>query len=474
LEEPNTIIGELAMENRVYRLLVLEDFAPDAELVVRELREAGVKVDWIRVDSAEGFENALRDFVPEIILADYSLPQFDALAALDIYRESGMHVPFILVTGTQSEEVAVACIKKGADDYVLKSSLRRLPAAVANALEKNQAERERSLALSALRHREAMYRLITDNTRDLIAIIGLNGKFIYTSPSFKEVLGYDKTELDNTPVFELIHPSDGDAWRDALSSSSDAPTIVISHRFRHKDGSWRTFGSSLRWATDEDPKTEDSAVVVSRDITDRVAAEEVLKSTLDKLRRTVDGTVSALAATAERRDPYTAGHQRRVMQLACAIGREMGLSDDQIEGIRVAAMLHDLGKIYIPAEILNKPGMLSEIEFGMIRTHSEVGYDILRTIEFPWPIADMVLQHHERMDGSGYPTGIKGDAIMVEARILAVADVVEAMASHRPYRPALGIQEALEEINAHKDQLYDPAVVEACNRVFDHGQFIFD
>jgi PAS domain S-box-containing protein/putative nucleotidyltransferase with HDIG domain len=190
---------------------------------------------------------------------------------------------------------------------------------------------------------------------------------------------------------------------------------------------------------------------------------------LQNLRKTVEGTIHTIAATVEARDPYTAGHQTRVADLAAAIASEMHLSKNQVEGIRMAGIIHDLGKINIPAEILSKPGKISEIEYKIIQTHPQVGFDLLKEIEFPWPIALMVHQHHEKMDGSGYPQGLKGEEILLEARILAVADTVEAMSSHRPYRPAYGIEKALEQIRHDKGTLLDPKVVDACLKVFEDG-----
>ena len=194
---------------------------------------------------------------------------------------------------------------------------------------------------------------------------------------------------------------------------------------------------------------------------------ESLEVSRGQYRRMLEQTIQAIALTIEKRDPYTAGHQVRVAQLATAIAQEMGLDADQIDGLRFGGMIHDIGKIYLPAEILSRPGRLSATEFALVKTHSEVGSEIVADVEFPWPVAQMILQHHERLDGSGYPQGQKGDAILLEARILAVSDVVEAMASHRPYRPALGIDKALEEIRGGRGTRYDQDVVDVCLRLFN-------
>jgi response regulator RpfG family c-di-GMP phosphodiesterase len=201
---------------------------------------------------------------------------------------------------------------------------------------------------------------------------------------------------------------------------------------------------------------------------------EALQTTMNDLQRSMEGIIQAMVKTVEMRDPYTAGHQRRVSKFACAIAQEMNLSGSQIHGIKMAGDIHDLGKISVPAEILSKPTRLTDAEFSLIKIHPQVGYDILKGIEFPWPIAQIVYQHHERMDGSGYPQGLSGDDILLEARILAVADTVEAMASHRPYRPALGIDKALEEISQNRGALYDHGVADACLNLFKEKEFEFE
>jgi PAS domain S-box-containing protein/putative nucleotidyltransferase with HDIG domain len=206
----------------------------------------------------------------------------------------------------------------------------------------------------------------------------------------------------------------------------------------------------------------------------RKRAEEELKQTLEKLRRTLGGTIQAMSLTVETRDPYTAGHQKRVSSLARAIAQEMDLPHNSVENIRIAGIIHDIGKISIPAEILVKPGKISDIEMNLIRIHPQAGYDILKDVELPYPIAEIVIQHHERLDGSGYPQGLKDGNILLEAKIIAVADVVEAMASHRPYRPALGIVVALDEIEKNKGTMYDEKAVEVCIKLFREKQFSFE
>ena len=207
---------------------------------------------------------------------------------------------------------------------------------------------------------------------------------------------------------------------------------------------------------------------------ERDRAIEERRCYLNQIHTSLETSIDAIASTVEMRDPYTAGHQRRVAGLAAAIGRELGLPDEQVHGIHLAGTVHDLGKIHVPAEILSRPGRLTEIEFSLVKVHAQVGYDILKGIEFPWPIAQMVLQHHERLDGTGYPQGLKGDAIIFDARILAVADVVEAIMSHRPYRAGLGIETALAEINDKRGVLYDPTVVDACLKLFHEHNYVIE
>jgi len=210
-----------------------------------------------------------------------------------------------------------------------------------------------------------------------------------------------------------------------------------------------------------------------QDINDRKKTEVELNKTLINLRKALGTIIQVLVSAVEARDPYTAGHQVRTADLARSIAMELKLPGEQVDGIRMAGSIHDIGKLSIPAEILSKPTKLTDIEYVLIKEHPRKGYEMLQDVESPWPLAQIVLQHHERLDGSGYPAGLKGDEILLEARIMAVADVVEAMASHRPYRPGLGLQAALEEIDKNKGRLYDTAVVAACLTLFQEKKYQF-
>jgi len=276
-------------------------------------------------------------------------------------------------------------------------------------------------------------------------------------------------------VFDFILPEQRDDARERFKKKIEDESVSKSESrvYVRKDGSH--IFVSIDDSLEHDHEGKITGVRTTMvDMTDRKKAEEEIKFSLEKLQLSMESTILAMAKIVEMKDPYTAGHQRRVAQLAGAIGRELGLPAAQINGIHMASVIHDIGKIYVPAEILSKPGKLTEIEFGMIKTHPKVSYDILKMVEFPWPIAKIVLQHHERLDGSGYPLGLSGEDIMIEAKILSIADVVEAIAFHRPYRSAVGIDKALEEIVQKKGQLYEPEIVDACVRLFSKKDFEFD
>jgi PAS domain S-box-containing protein/putative nucleotidyltransferase with HDIG domain len=352
-------------------------------------------------------------------------------------------------------EISGTCIEHGDKEY--------LCAIVRDLTEREEAHR----SLLASEHEKEV---VLSSLSELVMYHDRDMKLRWVNKAASEFLGLPGAELIGKYCHEILHKikvpyEECPVARVFKSGKTEEQEILL------PSGRWWFVRAYP--VKDEKNKVE-GAVEVILDITRRKKAEEEQRDILEKSRRILDETVIALAATAERRDPYTAGHQRRVGQLAGAIARQIGLDEDQVEGIRMSAIIHDVGKVYVPVEILSKPSKLTELEFSIIQTHPHIGYEILKHVEFPWPVAKIVLQHHEKINGSGYPDGIRGEDILIEAKIITVADVVEAMASHRPYRPALGIDVALREISKNKGTLYDSQVVEACIRVFKKGHFSFD
>ena len=337
----------------------------------------------------------------------------------------------------------------------------------------------RKAAENTLRESEERYRLIAENTADTIAVFDLNLNPTYISPAILNHRGYTVQEAMTQTLDQMLTPDSlqqaSKNFADQMASESGGTadptrTTLMELEEYCKDGStiWVELAASFLRDNNFKPT---GALTVTRNITERKQAEERLKGTLESLRKSFGATVQVMVSAIESRDPYTSGHQSRSADLACAIATEMGLAQDKIEGIRMAASIHDIGKLSVPAEMLSKPTKLTNIEFSLIKEHSQKGYEMLKDVESSWPLAQIVYQHHERMDGSGYPRNLKGDEILMEARIMAVADVVEAMASHRPYRPTLGIDAALEEIEKNKGILYDDAVVDACLKLFREKGF---
>jgi len=319
-----------------------------------------------------------------------------------------------------------------------------------------------------IRESEDKYRVLTESMLDAILLTDINGRIIYVNPVALDMFGFkDIKELQKKTFFDLVLPQFIERAKIDLNliSSGKGEYLV---EYQVKDVKGTSF-----WVEMIGSKTvfggKECLLICARDITERKLAEESLRRMQGRMKDVLEETVSALSKTIAEKDPYTSEHQRKVSKLACAIAEKMGASSDFIDGLRISSILHDIGKIYVPGEILSAPRALTDIEMALVRLHPVKGYHILEGIDFPWPVAKIVLQHHERLDGSGYPSGIDDDNILLEARILAVADVVEAMSSHRPYRGALGIKLALEEIDTKKGICYDESVVDACKELFNTG-----
>ncbi len=717
------------------RVLAIEDSPEDIELLELALKRGGYEPQVKRADTASAVRSSLKEETWDIIISDYSMPGFNGLEALEIYRASGLDIPFILLSGVIGEDIAAEAMVRGAHDYIMKDNKTRLVPAIERELretllrrEKQESETrfrtlfetmaqgvvyqdasgrivfanpaaerilglsldqmlgrmpmdprwkaihedgspfpgedhpasialrtgrpvrdtmmgvfhpredgyrwiminaipqfrpgestpfevhatftditERRLADEALHLSEQKYRELVNELPLCVFETDLKGQIIFANKTTLDWFGYSEREVQSgvslaQVVAEEDWPRVGENLRQILTTGAissgeytarrkDGSTFIalvasrpimkegrpiglrgividITER-KHtedaimkskqllqvvvdatpdwifvKDRSYRytlvnkSFAKSQNLmpqdmigrldaeflskdlclgnaslgirgyhAEDDDVRAgkifrdpnnitamSDGSVRVfdtikmplratngeiygvlgySRDVTERREAEERLRKSFGKIEKMLLSTVEAMAAIIEQRDPYTAGHQKRVAKLACAIAGELCLPPETIEDINIGGMLHDLGKIYIPSEILSKPGKLSEIEFNMIKTHPQVGYEIIKKVDFPPVVAEMIWRHHERIDGSGYPDGLKGEAICIEAKCVAVSDVVEAMSSHRPYRSSPGIEKALEEIAKNRGVLYDESVVDACLRLFRKKNFTF-
>jgi PAS domain S-box-containing protein/putative nucleotidyltransferase with HDIG domain len=322
---------------------------------------------------------------------------------------------------------------------------------------------ERENLMKSLEESKERFRNLLETTSDWIWETDREGRYTYSSPHVLNLLGYLPEEIVHATFANFATADLATALRASFAqllaekkafSGFEIPCLA-------KNGQIVVLEYNAVPIFDEEGSLTGYRGI-ARDITERKTAMEVLKRSRDDLHASLEETVSSLASTAEKRDPYTAGHQQRVERLACAIAREQGFPEERIEGLHIAALLHDIGKITLPSEYLAKPTRLSKEEKALFKCHPEVGYKILKNIQFPWPVAEIVYQHHEHLDGSGYPRGLTDEDILLEAKILTVADVVEAMSSHRPYRPSLGIPTALDEIRSGRGTRYHAPSVDAC------------
>jgi PAS domain S-box-containing protein len=449
------------------RILIVEDNEDDAVLVVRMLHRGGFDPSYERVETAEAMRSAISRETWDIIISDYSMPQFSGAAALQLYKDSGLEIPFIIVSGTIGDEAAVAAMVSGAHDYLMKNSLARLVPAVQREIKEAESRKERKAAAEALKRYAEEIGDLYHNAPCGYHSLGPDGTFLRINDRELTWLGYSRDELVGKKKWmDLLLPEGQQVFQEAFRVFMRRGWINnLEFDLVRKDGS--LLPVLLNSTAVEDA---DGNYIMSRstifDYTERKEAARQLERTLESLRKAFAVTIQVMVSVVEARDPYTSGHQTRSADLARAIATEMGLPQEQVDGIGMAGSIHDLGKLCVPAELLSKPTKLSVIEFSLIKEHALGGYEILKDVESPWPLAQIVYQHHERMNGTGYPRNLRGDEILLEARIMAVADVVEAMASHRPYRPSLGLEAALEEIEKNSGTLYDNAAADACLCLF--------
>jgi response regulator RpfG family c-di-GMP phosphodiesterase len=443
------------------RILVVED----ESLVAKDIQNMLISLGYEVIDVVSTGEEAIRlaeSTSPDLVLLDIVLKgEIDGIVAARRIWER-FAIPIVYLTAYADETTLQRAKVTEPFGYILKPfDQRELQTTIEMAFYKARMDHK-------LREREEWLSTVLTSIGDGVIATDSRGLITFMNPLAERLTGWTTPEAFHKPlrdIFQIAHDSPG-------GPSGPLPLLqenILSARAGAKIAIEETV-TPIR----SSKKETIGSVFVFRDITQRKLSEAELMQSWDRLQKALAGTIQAMALTIEMRDPYTAGHQRRVGKLSCAIAKEMALPAAQLEGIQMAADIHDIGKIYIPAEILSKPGQLTEIEYSIIRTHPQVGYDILKSIEFPWPLAEIVYQHHERLNGSGYPRGLRGENILLEARIMCVADVVEAMSSHRPYRPAHGIDKALDEILKNRGLLYDARVVDICIMLFKEKNFSFE
>jgi len=393
--------------------------AEDSRLQTEQLTAILVREGYVVTAAKDGLEGLylLMNLRPDLIISDVWMPNMNGYEFCRAVKDDAKlrDIPVVLLTSLSDTGYIAQGLAAGADYYLTKPY-------------------NESLLLSTVASILSNPEMFTaDNGQSLLEIKAKN-KIIKASVSPQKILNFLFSTYEN-----LLFQN-----RSIIKTKNELRTVnnTLEERIKEKT---RSLGMEI----------------------------EQRKNAQETLKRTLGGIVAALSTAVEMRDPYTAGHQLRVSRLGCAIAKKLGLPEEQIEGIEVMGFLHDLGKIIVPAEILSKPSKLTDYEFHFIKAHAQAGYDILKGIEFPWPVASAVVQHHERLDGSGYPSGLTGDKIILEAKILAVADVIESMASHRPYRPAMGIEKALGEVTQNMGILYDQNVVNSSLSLFQEKGFCF-
>lgn len=322
---------------------------------------------------------------------------------------------------------------------------------------------ERQKLMESLKESKERFRSLLETTSDWIWESDEKGRFTYSSPRAEDLFGLPSDETKGKTIIDFVPLVLKSVYKEPYEELISLQKPFKGFEVTCLGKNWQNIVLEINAVPVFSEKGEILGYRgVTRDISVRKMAMEALKKSRDRLHSNLEETVKSLVAAEEKRDPYTAGHQERVDKLACAIARELGLPEKQIEGLHFAALLHDIGKIALPSEFLSKPTLLSSQEQEIIKCHAEIGYDILKNINFPWPVAEIVYQHHELLDGSGYPRGLKDEEILLEAKILTVADVVEAMSSHRPYRPSLGVEASLNQIRKGRGVKYHGPSVDAC------------
>ncbi|MCZ7584656.1 MAG: HD domain-containing protein [Deltaproteobacteria bacterium] len=432
--------------------------------MVGELRRAGIDPRVVHAVSEDEFlEKLVGRF--DVIVVGEERGHYLAIRALKHMQARGVDSPLIVVSESIGEERAVSYLKQGAADFLLYDRLGRLGTAILQAVENRRAAARADAHEPPANPRE-IFRNVIENVRDIVYVFHTkpDRRLVYISPSVR-CTGYQVEEFLADPDLcrRIIVPDDRELW-DSLLAGRIAPGAPVTLRCQGKSNEPLVF--EHRHAEVYDESGNVTAVHgIARETGPRWNRENETRTALIRHKEMFKQAVSSLAAALENRDPEFSGHHRRVARLAAEIAKAMGLPETQVDGIEVAGLVHDVGKIVVPEQCLSKPSALTPAEWNTVMEHPRAGFEILRQVDFPWPVARTVLEHQERLDGSGYPFGLKGDEILLDARIVAVADVVDAITAEKAYRRARSIDEALAEIEAKKSILYDADAVAACVRV---------
>lgn len=441
------------------RVLVLEDRPIDAELVLYEMKRSGYHCVSKRVDTQEDYLKAIED-VPDIILADYSLPQFTAMQALHLLQERGLDIPFVVVTGTISEEAAVETMIHGAADYLLKDRLSRLGQAVQRALQQKALRDEKRLADHALRISEDKFSKAFRISPDAISISRLSdGCTIEINDGFADLTGFRPDDVVGKSALTFNLWANLDENQTFLSNMRSVGEVKnMEGVFKKKNGNlWIGLVSARIIDINQEP----CIISIIRDITSRKRAEIDLQHAHSDLAEAYEATIEGWSHVLDLRDKETEGHTQRVTEITVRLARALGVSSDEIVHIRRGALLHDIGKMAIPDNILQKPGPLTEDEWKEMRRHPEYAQQMLSPIVYLRSALDIPYCHHERWDGTGYPRGLKGQAIPLSARIFSIVDVWDALLSNRPYRRGCTEESVLEYLRKHSGVSFDPHLIEA-------------
>ncbi|MDD3847547.1 MAG: response regulator [Syntrophorhabdaceae bacterium] len=496
------------------KVLIVDDNSDNLYMLKSLLEKEGLDIIMAE-NGKDALEKALADS-PDMIVSDILMPIMDGYALCRRCKsdERLRHIPFIFYTATYTEPKDERfALDLGAERFILKPQDPDILMDIVNELleQKDAARpepikplgeemeffrRHNEILFSKLEHKmlvlettnqmlrekekeirrnEQFLNSIIENIPDMIFVKEAETLcFVKLNKAAESLLGVNRQDMIGKSDYDFFLKDQADLFtekdREVLKKKQLVDIPEESIHTRHLG---ERILHTKKIPIIESEGKEVYLLGISEDITERKETQEELKRTMEKLRKSLVVTIHTMSMMVEARDPYTAGHQRRVSNLARAVAKEMDLSEAVIDSVRMTGSIHDIGKISVPAEILSKPGRLTEIELSLIKVHPQSGYDMLKDVELPYPIAEIVLQHHERLDGSGYPQGLTDGEILLEAQILSIADVVEAMASHRPYRSALGIDAALEEIEKNKGILYDADAVDACLRLFREKGFEF-